>query len=107
MPISTHLPTCTKTSRNSTLETFQKCHLSRKLQEDSHSRGFLQETLMKKEKTKIGTYSRETIFQKTQAHYGCYGRDHNWAYESATQQQKRKKNQVRVNFNMLEKIRTE
>jgi hypothetical protein len=62
---------------------------------------------MKKEKTKIDTYSRETIFQKTQAHYGCYRRDHNWAYESETQQQKQKKNQVRVSFNMFEKIRPE
>jgi hypothetical protein len=53
----------------------------------------------------MGTYSRETIFQKTQAHNGCHRRDHNWTYESATQQQKQEKNQVTGSFNMFEETR--
>jgi hypothetical protein len=38
----------------------------------------------------IGTYSRESILQKTQAHNGCYRRDHNWTDESATKHNKKR-----------------
>jgi hypothetical protein len=86
MPISTHLPTCTNKTKNSTLQTFQKCHPGTKFQQHSH-RTDSQRDANGKGKDE-DTYSRETIFQKTQAHNGCHRRDHNWTYESATQQQK-------------------
>ncbi len=53
----------------------------------------------------MGTYSRESILQKTQAHNCRYRRDHNWTHESANQQRskrKREKKKDRVSFNMFQ-----
>jgi hypothetical protein len=52
---------------------------------------FPHKTINKENKTKMGTYSRKSILQKTQAHNGCYRRDHNWADESATQRRSKSK----------------